>query len=158
MSITSTSTIDGVAGTATFTILLNGITLLDSFVYTNTTKTITFVTRNTAILSAADFLATLNLFVNFNQVLQSSSFITNQGTSAPIPSITVFINDNGISQLQYIFTPGVHDLMDFTCTYPSGTISIAKRNQASTLTFPQWLYFMHEMSQFIQFVKIAYKI
>ena len=157
MAITSSLVVDGVAVTASFSIFLNGGTLIDSFTYNGSTNALDFTPRDAAILSIDDFLAQLNLFVRFNSVLVSSLFTLPIFSFKPVSKSIVEIDDDGVSTLTWVFrTPGHGNFFNFTCTYP-GTITVQRRVLPATMTFPQWLYFLGSVITLIQIIKQVYK-
>lgn len=155
MGITSTVTIDSVAGTASLSIS-TGSTIIESVVYTNSSQQIAFNTRGAITLSISDFLTQLNLFAKFNQTIQSAPF-SPFSSNRTIPNTNVVITDDGISQLAWTYTSGNHPLIDYNCSYPSGVVTINKRNQSIMISSADWLYFMYCMSNYISYVTAVYR-
>lgn len=155
MAITSTINMDSSAGTITNSIFLNGV-LFDTLVFSSATSQISFTTHAAASLSLADFLAFLRSKESFQNIISVSSYAPYQPAIMPFPAISLSLSNDGVSQLEFTFTSANHTLHDFTATYPSGTIAIAKRNQANSLSYAQWLYLINELNYFQTMVLRAY--
>ena len=158
MAITSTISIDTVGGTISSSVYLNGSTLVDSLVYTQSTNSIFFSGGIAAsTLAIQDYLALINFYFAFNQIIiftyNPSQFITK-----PFSSITFVQADDGSSQLKFEFMPGSIPLFYYTCTYPAGTVAVLIRALSNTLSYAQWLFFLYVIANFKQAVLVDYNI
>ena len=159
MAISTSVNIDGVAGTATTSLYQNGSTLIDTITYNNSAQTISFIVRNIVLtLSPQDFLAKLDYFTQFNNILINSAFSPSQTQYIPFLKMNVDMENDGISQLTWIVKPYTHQLFNFTCTYPSGSVVLEKRTHASTISYAQWIYLSHFISHFSEYVRNAFKL
>lgn len=159
MAFSSTIVVDLASGIATGDIFIDG-NLIDEIIFDNNTLTVSLSERTEATVSIDDFLKILQFFPIFNAAIIRSFFNVSQFLYTPFTPIDVQLSDNGTDTLifEYAFTPSdVHPLFGFTSTYPSGTTVIEKRSP-STISYPQWLYYISQVSQYNLFVLNAYNL
>ena len=148
MAITSNTNIDTVNGILSAEVYYNATTLIDSLTYTASSNTILCGGPITGInISEQDFLALLNFYVAFNTLIIFTYSPSQSGTT-PFSSITFLQSDDGSSQLAFQFKPADIPLFYYTCTYPSGMVSIESRTVSNTLSYAQWLFFLYLASNF----------
>lgn len=156
MAITSTITIDA-SGNIVGAVSLNGSTLIDTITYTNLNQQVSFVTHLAITLSSSDFITLINFYLAFNAGIIASLISPNQHQFVPFTSVDVVQANDGISQLSFTLTSG-SSLFDYTATYPAGTVNVARRNSAVTLSYAQWLYALYILANYKLFVLNAYKL
>jgi hypothetical protein len=155
MAISSTTVSDTAAGTSTLTIT-SGVTV-ESVVYTISTRNLVFSTVGRFALSATDFIKFQTILDVYNAFLQNVFGATVLGYNTFSVAQVVDTND-GSSSLNYQFYNTNHPLYNITATYPNGTIAFGNRNQSTTLTYEEFVYFINSRAHFIQEVHNVYKI
>lgn len=156
MPIQSTTTVDTTANAMTLLITQSASTI-ESIVYTLSTDSLTFSTVNAFSLSAADFLIfakTLDIFKDFiiktfgPGILSFSTFNVSN----------VADTNDGINTLGFSFSQSNHPLYSKTATYPFGSVTFSKRNQSTTLTREEWLYYHVVSSHFEDEIHRTFRI
>lgn len=160
MAITSTIITHTITGTITGSIYLDGITLIDQLTYTNSPGIVTCVENGEVTVSINDFLQLLKFYIAFNNVIIASIFNPSQSQYTPFTPIVAELGNDGIDQLflTYQLQSESLPIFEFTCTYPSGDVIVAKRNPEMVLSYAQWLKYMYIVSDFRNFVLNAYNL
>jgi hypothetical protein len=155
MAVTSSISVDTVGGTITTNIYLNGSTLLDTVIYTNSSGNLSFSGSISAFsVSLADFKTLLNLYIAFNQII-IAVYSPSQFVTTPFSEIVYVQNDTG-SLLYFEFMPNSIPLFYYTCSYPSGNIAVTTRALAANLSYAQWLFFLYLLANFKLYLSSAY--
>lgn len=161
MAITSSITVDEILGTVGLSVYQDGITLLDTVTYTNSTLQITLEEHGeVSNITVTDFLKLLQLYIVFNNAIVSSIFGPSPFIFTPFTEIDNQLKNDGIDQLVFLFQLTSESLpaFQFDCTYPSGNVISAKRSPLMTLSYAQWLYFLYNAANFRLFVLNAYNL
>lgn len=159
MAIASNIVYNSVLGTATLINQIAGTNTIESLTYTNSTNQFTGNTfTSVASVNKDDILITLLSYQIFSTGILNAFKIPQ---TASTPQLTTVFSNDGISNMvwQQQFTPADVDfILKYTCTYPNGTINVARRNSVVTLNWNQWLYILDELALFTRLFRIAYKI
>lgn len=161
MAITSSIIVDEILGTVALSVYKDGITLLDTVTYTNSTLQITLEEHGEITdITPADFLKLLQLYIVFNNAIVSSIFGPSPFIFTPFTEIDNQLKNDGIDQLVFGFRVNSESLpaFQFNCTYPSGNVTSEKRSPLMTLSYAQWLYFLYNAANFKLFVLNSYNL
>lgn len=162
MAITSSIVVDEIVGTVVLSVYQNGVTLLDTVTYTNSTLEVTLVEHGqVSDVTITDFLKLLQLYIVFNNAIVASIFGPSPFIFTPFTNIHTQLVDDGIDQLAFIyqFTPDDSlPIFQFNCTHPSGNVVIQKRSPEATLSYAQWLFYLYNTANFKLFVLNAYNL
>jgi hypothetical protein len=137
MALTSTTTNDLVAGTSTL-VINSGVTI-ENIVYTNSTNQLVFATQNAFTISNSDFFAFAKILDQFNISIQTVFRIP--GLHVPLSISQMSQTNDGSGNMTFLFQKGGHPVYLIATAYPNGICSFSKRNQASILTFQEWLLY-----------------
>jgi hypothetical protein len=158
MAITSTIITDGIAGTIIGTVKLNGTTLIDTLTYDNGVPDVSFVSTSDVTLSITDFLALLQFYIAFNNVIIASIFTPSQNQYTPFNGIASLISNNGTDLFLLIEDLAGENIFNIDCTYPSGTILVGGRSPDTSMSYAEWIYCINTISGFRNFVLNAYNL
>ena len=155
MAITSTIVNDSVAKTSTLTVL-SGITSIESCVYTQSTNNLVFSTINPFNLSIQDDILFESFLITYQNNLINGFSISN--VSVPFSISQVQETNDGVNSITFKFYQANHPLYNITATYPAGTVNFGNRNQATTLTYQEWLYMLQSKHHFYEQLRLYYKV
>lgn len=158
MAITSIITTDNGAQTSALTILLDGAIEIDRITFNDSTQQLTFpVTSKNVSLSVTDICAFLKLIPMFSASLKASFADLNQPQYQSFSSMnSTLYNAVIVSKLGFEIGRQGKVIYEIASYYPNGTTEIKKRDNASVLSYAEWLYLVYEMANFNLFVLNAY--
>jgi hypothetical protein len=155
MALTSTIVIDKVANTAE--VQITSIDLIEDITYTFSSNSLGFLPQVLYTITAEEYIQFVSILTAFNlAIITNFSAIPFLFSTFEVTSISD--TNDGIDTLKFLFEKTPDLLYDLTAIYPAGDVSFAKREQATTLTFEEWTYYLLTSLHFNQEVAKQFRL
>jgi len=149
MALTTTITIDQVAGSATG-LINSGVNIIEQKTYNLATNSLTFIVKDTFSISVQDFIQLIAFSNNFNNQL-IASFNLNQFQFAPFSDVGIQLGvddtNDGLNYL-YAFPPFNDYIFQYSYNTGTGLFDLGSRDNAWVLSYPQYLYYLYTVNYF----------